>query len=207
MRRLELAPDLTHARALLSISHHPGRKEGVPFVPPPEGGRLHVSQVRENRRRRKEMKERERKRAELRRCRPTRARGLKTEKISMAPAHEGKKHSLTSVPSRFQATLVGGDASTDVAVFYRPGGLPDEEEGGGKGRPPPQPLARTRRRGGGKSEAAALDLIFDHYAEFTAVAGGKDGAGAPAEVHLTGYELPDADGECVKRDERERGVG
>jgi len=117
--------------------------------------------------------------------------------------------SLSSFPQQ-QATLVGGDASTDVTVFYRPGGLPDEgEAGGGKGRPAPQPLALTRLRGGGKAEAAALDLIFDHYAEFTAV-GGKDG-GAPAEVHLTGYELPDADGECVKGEREkkgdERGVG
>jgi len=111
---------------------------------------------------------------------------------------------LTPRSHHHQATLVGGDASTDVTIFYRPGGVDEDEQGGADGTPkrraPPPPRAQTRLRGGGKAEAAALDLIFDHYAEFMVVAGGKAG-GVPAEVHLTGYELPDADGERQKRED------
>ena len=44
-------PSLTRplSRSFPLPTHLPGSKEGVPFVPPPEGGRLHVSQVKKRR--------------------------------------------------------------------------------------------------------------------------------------------------------------
>lgn len=168
----------------------------VPFVPPPEAVKLHVSQV--SRRdgmggvpcmhadgdwpggrslRRQPCHVQSQEPASLpaalaQTMRPTPVQPNPPSQTTTATAHTHMNHMLERTPLHSQACIAGSKKGDTARLLVKTGELET-------------PLALCVLRDGG-AENANLDLVFDEYAEFSV-------AGAAA-VHVTGYLMPEFEG-------------